>query len=714
MKSSTRTFAAALAAMSLASAASAEKWEPVPLGEPGTLKMAKTLANEPKLVDAIPNRPDGIVLFDGKRAAAVAVDFKDKDLKRLADEVRWHLAEMTGREVALVDAKTAKPSAVMPVVEVAELDVPSQTAVLRIEGDRVLIGGDGPGISHAMTYFLESLGCRYLWPGKSGKVIPKKTRVVLPAVSLDEAPKFEYIRRIWAPSPRLGGEEGRGAESFRIMGIDRKAFVKRYAECLHDRPGNRGFWAWHGFGDRLLYKSKNTKPTVQDAYGGGHYFGHYYKKYSKEHPDWFALQPDGTRVNRYKHPRLCLSNEGLIQEVIRDRIEYFKRHPDAKSASLCMPDGDRDSVCLCENCRRLDPVNAAPMRIGWYTPRRGSTNYVAYTDRVLWFCNRVAEGVLKECPGRQFKTFIYAGYQRPPVKVKPHPSLVLFNVAGNLTSEAAIGREVESIAAFAPLGNPLVWRPNILHGFQAQLPQNYARILYDDVVRFKENNVRGVSFDCCSGAFALKGFIFYMLGRSLFNYDNLSYEGQIADYCSCFGAAAGDVRRYLDELERIHWRAARGEGLFANYPVDELGAILDRAAAKVANDPGSLERVKFLQKGITIAREQLKLYKGWYTTGWKPLLAARKAYKEFVGKFVMEDPVALHPGTIGFKGPFIRGTPRRTPEQKAYFEAKAAARRAKKGKAAREAEAENENGYTDGEGNFQSLGDTQETEKEDK
>ena len=69
----------------------------------------------------------------------------------------------------------------------------------------------------------------------------------------------------------------------------------------------------------------------------------------------------------------------------------------------------------------------------------------------------------------------------------------------------------------------------------------------------------------------------------------------------------------------------------------------------------------------------------------------------------MEDPVALHPGFLGFKGPFLRGTPRRTPEQKAYYAAKAAERRAKQSAAEREAEAKAVKGYTDGEGNFQKL-----------
>ena len=453
-------FVGVLAALAVRTA-SAETWDPTPLGEPGTLKVANALANEPKLRDAMSARPEGIVLFDKGRAAAVVSDAKNRDVWRIADEVRWHLAEMTGRAVELVDVskprgKAVAPSPERPVVEVLELDVPSQTAVVRIEDDKVTVGGDGAGVSHAATYFLESLGCRYLWPGKSGKVIPKKTRVALPRIELNEPPKFEYIRRIWAPSPRVGGDDGRWAETGKLLGLDRAAFAKRYAECLYDRKGNRGFWTWHGFGDRLVVKSKTTKPTVQDAYDGGHYFDHYYRKYAKEHPDWFALQPDGTRVNKYRHPRLCLSNEGLIQEVIRDRIAYFKAHPGKRSASLCMPDGDRDSACLCEGCRRLDPVNAAPIGFSFYNPERCVTNYVALTDRVLWFCNRVAEGVLKECPGKQFKTFVYANYVRPPVKVKPHPSLVLFNVAGSLTRPGAVGKEVESISGIKLTSQPSV------------------------------------------------------------------------------------------------------------------------------------------------------------------------------------------------------------------------------------------------------------------
>jgi hypothetical protein len=61
----------------------------------------------------------------------------------------------------------------------------------------------------------------------------------------------------------------------------------------------------------------------------------------------------------------------------------------------------------------------------------------------------------------------------------------------------------------------------------------------------------------------------------------------------------------------------------------------------------------------------------------------------------MEDPVALCPLSLGFKGPYLRGTPRRTPEMRAKIAAERAA------KEQREKEARKKpDGYIDGEGNF--------------
>ena len=96
----------ALALVATASVACAEEWKLEPLGEPGTLKVQKTLPVQPKLRNAPPVRREALVLVDGKTTCAVVSDFKKPkaagahERRQLAEEVRWHLSEMCGREMA--------------------------------------------------------------------------------------------------------------------------------------------------------------------------------------------------------------------------------------------------------------------------------------------------------------------------------------------------------------------------------------------------------------------------------------------------------------------------------------------------------------------------------------------------------------------------------------------------------------------------------------
>jgi len=137
----------------------------------GNTLCAEGVSEEP------PQRPDGLVLFDTDCTASVVVRSSVKKVRLLAEEIRWHLSEMTGHEVLLLDAP---PSNGTPFIEVGTDDVPSQTAILKIEGNKATVSGDGSGVSHAATCLLEALGIRNLWPGKSGKTIPKKRKSFYP------------------------------------------------------------------------------------------------------------------------------------------------------------------------------------------------------------------------------------------------------------------------------------------------------------------------------------------------------------------------------------------------------------------------------------------------------------------------------------------------------------------------------------------------------
>ena len=82
----------------------------------------------------------------------------------------------------------------------------------------------------------------------------------------------------------------------------------------------------------------------------------YWEKYGKDHPEWFALQPDGTR-DQSKNPdraRLCESNPDLIAAIAREKIEELNKNPNLLGVSIAPNDGGRPAFCTCPKCEALD------------------------------------------------------------------------------------------------------------------------------------------------------------------------------------------------------------------------------------------------------------------------------------------------------------------------------------------------------------------------
>ncbi|MBQ7607955.1 MAG: DUF4838 domain-containing protein, partial [Desulfovibrionaceae bacterium] len=405
-------------------------WDTKPLGPVGTLKVPTTFKNTPKLGPHPVFKP-GLRIYGGGVKAQVVCPPGDKKRRALAEEFAWHLEQMTGEEFPVV--KTAKEGAPAVVfgdertaaefgIDAAKL--PNDAAVVKRKGDRLFVGGEGAGHGHALTYVLEALGCRYLWPGKLGKVIPKKSEVTLPEIDLFNVPPLK-IRGI-RENADLGTRYGPPTAA---LGFDTDAFEKRQSEAFCDHPGNRSFWHWHGVNDGKGTPGHESGPG---KYKWGHYYKDYIARYMDKHPDWFALQPDGTRRQSEKErPCFCLTNEGLIEETINNLVADFEKNPGTVALSACLPDGGHSSPCMCERCRRLDPPNASPRTYLMFSPKRGEFQYVQMTDRVIWFMNRLAEGVAARLPGKKLTTYAYSYYMDPPKVVKPSRNLVILSVAGD-------------------------------------------------------------------------------------------------------------------------------------------------------------------------------------------------------------------------------------------------------------------------------------------
>lgn len=652
-------------------------WGEKPLGAPGYLKTPTNFAVRAKFRKPVPpgERP-GLCLFDGKRKAMVVTLTNDAFIVRLADEFAYHFGKMTGCEVergtALPDKGRAavvfggEEAAKLFGVDLGRLGM--QAAVVKRNGNWLYVGGNMVGASHALTYVLESLGCRYLWPGKLGKVIPRKDCVVLADVSLEREPDLKSRRRQYEYAPVLQ------KKALAFLGIEYEPFAKAWTAAIKDRKENRGFWQWHGVDDASLIPGPRQYDLPQRRYRWGHVFGDYRKRFLKDHPEWFSLQRDGTRG--LYGGSFCLSNEGLARQVAEDVMALLKKDPKIGAASICLPDGDYSSQCMCENCRRLDPVNAPPVEMGVFKPKWLRFPYVSMTDRVLHFNNRVAEIVSKELPDRKLAFFAYSRYGEPPVAVKPHPALFVVNVAGTLTDPSQAERR---LAGWASFGNMQVWRPNFLIGFVACVPQSYARVLFGQIEDAKANGLYGFEISNVCEKWAEKGFMYYAVAKAMVNHARMSFDEIADDYCRTgFGPAAKTVRQYLRTVEEASWATlarfrdeklkgdldsgydANFKGRFAVEELERRGVadMIAKAETEAAGDEEALARVRFLGVGIEYLKRYSGMSRAWFSEDGDLFETRRREFFDFVREQTKRDPVAVYPVGVGISGsPFVRSKP---------------------------------------------------------
>ena len=636
-------------------------WILEPLGAPGNLKLNSDLPVKPEFRPKKVAR-DGLKLFGEGVKDAVIVAQHGPILQRPMNELRYHLEEMIGREVYV---QPDYPEDGRAAITVQYCGGAQERSVVRVEGNSVFIEGpDASGLSHALTYFLEALGCRYLWPGKGGKVIPKKSEVYVPeGLALDFVPQLK-IRRM----RDYHAIHERRVNDSRPFGIDSLKAAQRKREAAIDHFENRTFWQWHGLNDSVAVPG--DEPTDDGKYRWEHRFNDYYVRFGKTHPDWFALQPDGTR-EMDNRPTFCMSKEGLVDQIAAETVEMYRRDPSVVAHTLCLPDGGYKTWCQCPECRRLDPVNAVKgSRLLILPQGRERREYVAYSDRVLNFYNRIVAKVKREFPDKRFTMYAYASYEAPPVKETPDPSLIIISVAGSYYRTHADRENArKALAAWGTFGNELIWRPNAPGGYLVRAPSNNARWFYDDVELYKANNVIGTDFDVVSGAWSVRGFVNYMLAKAHLNPDRLSYDDVLDDYCTAaFGKGADAMKEYFAALESLYertavdWakevadedpklpipRVACVDCYMRHFDAAEFAPYLDAAAEAAADDDESLRRIAFFRTGLEIGRREKALAEAVWANA--PDLKARQQESiAYVRGLWDADPFAVTLAT-GFYG----------------------------------------------------------------
>ena len=574
----------------------------------------------------------------------------------LPQELAWHLRRMCGREAVLREYPATPKPADRPredetVVFVDEDDRfaaeyfgidpsahPLGTSFLKRKGNWFLIGGNHSGASHALTYLLEALGCRYLYPSEdgSGKIVPTgRDEVVFPDFDHSFAYRLKH-RGVRTALPTL---EAMVAEDLSRYGVqDTANYLQRLAASRQDGVSNRDFWAWHGVGDR-------------DALGGDYLWGEQYKDYWErfgtngtegEHLEYFALQPNGSRVVDYMttRPQLCLSFEGLVRQMANDVIARFRNLPGYEGLPVTLPDAGGGAQCMCEACRRLDPPNGRIYNISFGTAK---FPYPSPTDRVIWYANRILHEVQKEFPAKKICLYAYNAYTPSPVLYAPDPNLVVLTTCGDYAKNSGVR---ENFASWARFGISVYWRPNLLRSFRTAGPENFARKLFDDIETLKANGMEGTDFDCYYDQWSAQGFVYYMLAKALSNPDEADFDTLADDYYrSAFGAAAPAMKKYYDLLERHYDRCAQvpyaeGAGFYhydRTLDCAELRRWIGAALNLATDDEPVRRRIRFFAKALDLAEKEKAMVRAWDARDQAGVDAAQSDLRTAVAKLAVQD-----------------------------------------------------------------------------
>ncbi len=401
---------------------------------------------------------------------------------------------------------------------------PEEIVVRTVGNDLVLAGGSPRGTLYAVYTFLEDfVGCRW-WTGTAG-LMPWKPSLSVRDIAIRFSPPLEYREPFW------------------FVAFDPVWAARNKANGT--RAG----------GDALRGGRQIYEGFVHTFYGLIPP-----EKYFADHPEWFS-EIEGTRT--FKNAQLCLTNENMRRELVRNLKEKLRANPAATIASVSQ--NDCFGNCACPLCRAVDEEEGGP------------------AGSLLRFVNAVAADVEPEFPGLAIDTLAYQYTRKPPRLVRPRPSVIV-----RLCSiECSFGRPLDdprNKAFFDDLdgwskiaGRLYIWDYTTNFSHYVQPHPNYD-VLAPNIRLFVERNVRGV-FE--QGAYQSWGSEMaelraWMLAKLLWNpgldEDRLR-EDFLAGY---YGPAAGALERFLVLLEKAKERS--GDSLGCYSPAEAKFLSLDTLA----------------------------------------------------------------------------------------------------------------------------------------
>ncbi|MFW6039146.1 MAG: DUF4838 domain-containing protein [bacterium] len=522
--------------------------------------------------------------------------------QKAAEELQYHLEQMSGATVPIVaesdlDASDADASEATRIyvgqseaLKAQGIDTSTfepETLMVRTLDRALVLAGDDRGAHdepfygdlhtgtlYAVYDFLQDeLGCRWVWSGPTGEVIPKRKTIEIGELSVKETPQLirrhfraglrPYARDFgWRYYPRY--MEGEMAAHYEPLMLDERHWLKR------------------------MRMGKSDKPHY------GHAFTLWYERYHDEHPEIFAKQPDGHRglpntTYSRKFVKMCVTSDKLVDMLIEQFKAQREKNPNHRWLNACENDGGL-GFCVCEACRALDVTLNEEVRSklkarGWtdeqieheYAPgENGLPN--ALSNRYFHFYNKLARRLAEVAPDAYVVAYAYTNYQYAPIDMELEPNILVGLIGFNHypMTEDDRQREINNLKAWTDAGiEALFFRPNsfyfsVGHG----VPWDATTQMAGDFKHLLDGGILATDFDRLNGHWSTAARTYYVLGRQHWDTQK-SVDELNREFAEAFGPAADAIDQYYD-----HWETVAHEA-YTRPDLDEIAKQVDAYGGRI-------------------------------------------------------------------------------------------------------------------------------------
>ena len=546
-------------------------------------------------------------------------------LRYAAQELSYHINKATGAKVE-ISKKDEAPAgkfiislgetAFAKKYNVSGVGMPHNHA--RVVGDenKLIITGNDRGnnlgallVETSGTLFtvyniLENYnGVHWLFPGEAGEVIPKSET-------------FNFKGGDWVSNTKL-----------------RFFFWRQLWDYKASWPTEQGGSSYMHHETIWLVRQRSNRDLSEQHYPHG--FEKWPAKYLKTNPEFFNLLPDGTHRSDPTYwggqahlISMCTSNQAFREQIVKDWIANF--NPDMPRINL--KGNDTAWKCVCADCMAInDDSVPAHTRLERSKVRynKGDRTWArelgCRTMHIIDFYKGVEAIADQLAPEKKakFSGLIYANASEPPKAGTYLGDRYQLCVCPPLMfpfTDQKVENYKKLWSGWAATGCDLVIRPNFTLDGHCY-PINYAREFYEIFTHAEKNNLTGSDYDSLTGMFGVNGLTLYTIAR-LQNSEvgSLTFEDIENEFCSAFGKAANDIKRYFDRTAEISKMAGEqalaageeggdwtgyyliGHKLFTPEIFAELTQILKDAERNAAGDETALKRINFMQIGLENAR----------------------------------------------------------------------------------------------------------------